>query len=175
MDDKVVDNCWLVVRLDSKNFRKFSDSHNFEKPNDLRGINLMNHAASSVMKEFNEIVMAYGQSDGFSFVFHRSAKVYNRRESKLLSYVNSTFLSSYIFYWNRWFEKEKLQYPPRFDARINLYPTTENLKDYFYWRQADLHNNNLYNTCLWNLVLNEGITKDTPKLTEQEAIDRLKD
>lgn len=142
----------MVVRVDGKNFHKFSEKHNFEKPNDHRGLNLMNFAASCVMKEFNEIILAYGQSDEYSFVFHRSADVYNRRASKILSNVNSLFTSSYVFHWNRWFVEEKLKYPPCFDARIVLYPTIENIKDYLSWRQADVHINNLYNTCFWNLV-----------------------
>lgn len=117
----------------------------------------MNFAASCVMKEFNEIILSYGQSDEYSFVFHRTANVYNRRASKILSNVNSLFTSSYVFHWNRWFGTEKLKYPPCFDARIVLYPTEENLRDYLSWRQADVHINNLYNTCFWNLV-KKGLT-----------------
>jgi tRNA(His) guanylyltransferase len=108
--------------MDGKNFHKFTDAHNFEKPNDIRCLNLMSHAASIVMKEFNEIVLAYGQSDEFSFIFHRSTKVYNRRAAKILTNVNSLFTSSFVFNWNQWFGDEKLKYPPSFDARIVLYP-----------------------------------------------------
>lgn len=127
----------------------------------------MNFAASCVMKEFNEIILCYGQSDEYSFVFHRSAKVYNRRESKISSNVNSLFTSSFVFHWSRFFGEEKLKYPPCFDARIVLYPTEENLKDYLSWRQADLHINNLYNTCFWNLVLQKG-------MKNSEAEERLR-
>lgn len=157
----------MVVRIDGKAFHKFANVHNFEKPNDLRSLNLMNFAASCVMKEFNEIILSYGQSDEFSFVFHRTANVYNRREAKILSNVNSLFTSSFVFYWNRWFGSEPLKYPPSFDARIVLYPSEENLKDYLSWRQADVHINNLYNTCFWNLVLK----KD---LKNSEAEERLR-
>lgn len=142
----------MIVRIDGKGFHKFTEAHNYEKPNDERGLNLMNFAASCVMKEFNEIILSYGQSDEYSFVFHRSASVYNRRASKILSNVNSLFTSCFVFNWGRWFGEEKLKYPPSFDARIVLYPTEENLKDYLSWRQADVHINNLYNTCFWNLV-----------------------
>ncbi|KAG5680835.1 hypothetical protein PVAND_010317 [Polypedilum vanderplanki] len=157
-DDKILQNCWIIVRIDGKAFHKFTDAHNFDKPNDIRGLNLMNFAAACVMKEFNEIVLSYGQSDEYSFVFHRSANVYNRRASKMMSNVNSLFTSSYVFYWNNWFGEQKLKYPPCFDARIVLYPSDQNLKDYLSWRQADVHINNLYNTCFWNLVLNKGLT-----------------
>lgn len=155
------------MRIDGKNFHKFTDVHKFEKPNDERCLNLMNHAASCVMKEFNEIIISYGQSDEYSFVFHRSADVYNRRASKILSNVNSLFTSSFVFHWSKWFDQEPLKYPPCFDARIVLYPTEENLKDYLSWRQVDAHINNLYNTCFWNLVVKKGM-KNT------EAEERLK-
>lgn len=46
------------------NFR-FSDGHGFEKPNDQRALQLMNKCAETVMKEFTDIVIAYGQSDEY--------------------------------------------------------------------------------------------------------------
>lgn len=33
-----------------------------------------------------------------------------------------------------------------------------NLRDYLSWRQADVHINNLYNTCFWNLVQKKNMT-----------------
>jgi tRNA(His) guanylyltransferase len=39
-----------------------------------------------------------------------------------------------------------------FDGRAVCYPTDHNLRDYLAWRQADVHINNLYNTCFWALV-----------------------
>lgn len=47
------------------------------------------------------------------------------------------------------------------------YPSIENLKDYLSWRQADVHINNLYNTCFWNLVLKKG-------MKNSEAEERLR-
>lgn len=35
----------------------------------------MNHAAKVVMQEFDDIILGYGQSDEFSFVFRREAEV----------------------------------------------------------------------------------------------------
>lgn len=78
--------------------------------------------------------------------------------SKLLSNVNSLFASAYVYYWPRIFRGKELYYPPSFDARVVLYPTDKNLRDYLAWRQADVHVNNLYNTCFWNLVLKGKLT-----------------
>ena len=68
------------------------------KPNDIRGINLMNRAAVEVMNNMKEIVIAYGQSDEYSFVFKRKAKVFDRREDKILTTVVSLFSSAYVYH-----------------------------------------------------------------------------
>jgi len=166
-DDQCLQNCWLVVRIDGKAFHKFTAAHHYVKPNDERGIGLMSAAAQKVMADFPEIVLSYGQSDEYSFIFHKNSKLYNRRASKIMTNVVSLFASSFTFYWSKYFKFTELLYPPAFDARIVLYPSEENLKDYLRWRQADCHINNLYNTCFWRLVQDGG-------MTHQQANERLK-
>uniref|UniRef100_A0A182N3K9 Probable tRNA(His) guanylyltransferase n=1 Tax=Anopheles dirus TaxID=7168 RepID=A0A182N3K9_9DIPT len=153
-EEKLLPNSWIVVRIDGKGFHRFCNVHAFNKPNDLDALQLMNLAGMTVMQEFNEIAIGYGQSDEYSFVFRREASVYQRRRDKLVSYVASLFTSAYMFHWKRIFDQRALamRYPPSFDARAVLYPTDENLRDYLSWRQADVHVNNLYNTTFWNLV-----------------------
>jgi tRNA(His) guanylyltransferase len=112
----------------------------------------MNRAAGCVMKEFNDIIFAYGQSDEFSFIFRRSTTLYGRRESKIISSVVSIFSSAYTFYWKEFFSGEELQFPPSFDSRAILYPNLKVLRDYMSWRQVDCHINNLYNTVFWAIV-----------------------
>lgn len=150
--DKCLPNCWIIIRIDGKNFHKFSDVHGFKKPNDPRGLGLMSEAASSVMKEFKDIVLAYGQSDEYSFVMKKDTTQYGRRASKLSTTIASLFASSFVFLWPRFFPEDSLQYPPSFDGRCVLYPSDKNLRDYLSWRQADCHINNLYNTCFWTLI-----------------------
>lgn len=157
-EDKVLPNCWIVVRIDGKGFHKFSQKHNFEKPNDKRALSLMNHAAMTVMMEFKDITIAYGQSDEYSFILRKDTTLYNRRTCKIMSYINSLFTSSYVFFWQHYFSEQKLKYPPSFDSRVVLYPTDQNLRDYLSWRQADCHINNLYNTTFWALILKGGLT-----------------
>lgn len=156
-DDRLLPNCWIVVRIDGKGFHKFSNKHNFAKPNDIRALNLMNRAAVAVMKEFKEIVVSYGESDEYSFVIRKDTEMYNRRASKFNSYINSLFSASYVFFWKDYF-KDDLKQIPSFDSRIILYPTDENLKDYLCWRQVDCHINNLYNTTFWALIQKGGLT-----------------
>lgn len=42
LDDSLLPDTWIVVRLDGRGFHKFSDVHGFEKPNDVRALYLMN-------------------------------------------------------------------------------------------------------------------------------------
>lgn len=159
-NDQCLLNCWIVIRIDGRNFHRFSDEHGFEKPNDRRALRLMNKCAETVMKEFTDIVLAYGQSDEYSLVFKRSTTQFSRRESKLVTNIVSLFSSSYVFYWSQFFSSQELLYPPMFDGRVVLYPNEKNLRDYVSWRQADCHINNLYNTCFWCLVQQSGLTAD---------------
>lgn len=119
------------------------------------------------MKEFRDIILSYGQSDEYSFIFHKSTDLYNRRSSKIMSGVNSLFTAAYVMFWRDFFPDQRLLYPPTFDGRLVLYPSDENLRDYLSWRQADAHINNLYNTTFWSLVQEGG-------LTNREAEERLR-
>ena len=48
---------------------RFSEVHNFGKPNDLRALQLMDHAATEVMEEYPDIILAFGESDEYRFVY----------------------------------------------------------------------------------------------------------
>ncbi|XP_026815736.1 probable tRNA(His) guanylyltransferase isoform X2 [Rhopalosiphum maidis] len=159
-EDRCLQNCWIVVRLDGRSFHRFTSSHKFEKPNDKRALELMNRSAAAVMEEFRDVSLAYGQSDEYSFILRKNTDLYNRRQSKIMTAINSIFSASYVYYWNTYFEDKKLLYPPSFDARIVLYPTDQNLRDYLSWRQADTHINNLYNTAFWGLILKKGLSNN---------------
>ena len=93
-EDKLLPNSWIVVRIDGKGFHKFSDAHGFSKPNEKPALDLMNKCASNVMTEFNEIILSYGQSDEFSFVFRPDTGVYSRRSSKIVTNISSLFAST---------------------------------------------------------------------------------
>ena len=86
---------------------RFTALHAFEKPNDERGLALMDHAAvvsshwrlhydrpgalftavdggsaaspwlpQEVMREFPDIRLAFGESEEYSFIFHKSSRLY---------------------------------------------------------------------------------------------------
>lgn len=135
----------------------------------------MNAAAIAVLKEIPDISLAYGISDEFSFIYDRSSNLFDRRESKILTTVVSTFTSYYVYLWPSHFPDKSLSAPmPSFDGRVAQYPSIRNLRDYLSWRQVDCHINNLYNTTFWALVQNGdmGATKAEEKLKGTVAADK---
>ena len=157
--DNLLPNSWIVVRIDGKKFHSFTDKHGYSKPNEKAGLDLMAAAAKTVLQDFKgDIVLAYGQSDEFSFVFKRDTDLYSRRSAKLTSNVVSLFSSAFVFQWREYFPDRELLSAPSFDARAVLYPTNKNLRDYLSWRQADCHINNLYNTVFWALIQKGGLS-----------------
>ncbi|CAK7263430.1 tRNA-His guanylyltransferase [Sporothrix epigloea] len=169
--DALLPNTWIVVRIDGRGFTKLCAKYGFEKPNDKRAIDLMNAAAKAVMTDLPEIVLAYGVSDEYSFVFHKTCQLFERRASKLVSTVVSTFTAFYIHSWPTFFEGSLINdvplvapLLPTFDGRAVCYPSVQNLRDYLNWRQVDCHINNLYNTTFWALVQKGGM--DSVEATE---------
>lgn len=151
--DQLLPNTWIVVRIDGRGFTKFSAKHGFEKPNDRRALDLMNAAACAVLSELPDITIAYGVSDEYSFVFHKTCTLFGRRASKLVSTIVSTFTAYYTHLWPTYLPDSPLSPPlPSFDGRAVCYPSVQNLRDYMSWRQADCHINNLYNTTFWALI-----------------------
>ncbi|XP_051147981.1 tRNA(His) guanylyltransferase 1-like isoform X2 [Andrographis paniculata] len=151
-EGKLMPSTWIVIRVDGCHFHRFSVVHEFEKPNDLRALDLMNACAASVLEEFKDIVFAYGVSDEYSFVLRKESQLYGRRASKLVSAVVSLFSSLYSMKWIDFFPHSMMKYPPYFDGRAVCYPSRKILRDYLAWRQVDCHINNQYNTCFWMLV-----------------------
>ncbi|PVG01904.1 tRNAHis guanylyltransferase [Serendipita vermifera] len=167
LPDNILPGTYMVVRLDGHGFHRFSADHGFEKPNDERGLRLMDAAAIHVMKAYPQVALAFGESDEFSFLLRRSCDLYSRRSSKISSLFASLFSAAYTRAWTTFFPDTPLQYPPSFDGRVVAYPSSTEVRDYFAWRQADTHVNNLYNTTFWALVLKR-------ELTTQAAHEALK-
>ncbi|RMZ77617.1 hypothetical protein DV738_g4304, partial [Chaetothyriales sp. CBS 135597] len=150
-EETLLPKTWIVIRIDGRGFHKLSKHYTFAKPNDARALGLMNAAAEHVLRSIPDIVLAYGVSDEFSFVFDRDTGLFERRRDKLVSTVVSTFTAAYVALFNE----------------AILYPSVSTLRDYLSWRQVDCHINNLYNTTFWALV-------QQGAMGEQEAEDFLK-
>lgn len=124
-------------------------------------LNLMNYAAVKVMAVIKDIVLSFGQSDEYTFVLNRTTSFCHRRASKIESIINCVFTSQYIEHWNAWMGGRVMNGLPTFDARTVPYASDALLRDYLSWRQADVHINNLYNTCFWKLVCDKQMENST--------------
>ncbi|GAB64857.1 tRNA guanylyltransferase, partial [Plasmodium cynomolgi strain B] len=153
---RVLPYCYFVVRIDGGGFKAFTKTHRYTKPNDVRGLQLMNACAKEVMQKFDEVDLAYGHSDEYSFLFRKKTKVWNRRHDKILTNVVSCFSASFPFHWREFFPDQQLLYVPCFDGRVVILPTEREARDYFRWRQVDCHINTQYNECFWNLIIRGG-------------------
>ncbi|KAL2337357.1 hypothetical protein Fmac_011803 [Flemingia macrophylla] len=152
-DSKLMPSTWIVVRIDGCHFHRFSEIHEFAKPNDDRALNLMNSCAVAILEKFwEDVVFAYGVSDEYSFILNKNSNLYQRRANKIISAIVSYFTSTYVMRWKDFFAQSELKYPPSFDGRAVCYPSTEIIRDYLSWRQVDCHINNQYNSCFWKLV-----------------------
>ncbi|GAA5865897.1 hypothetical protein JCM3774_005516 [Rhodotorula dairenensis] len=163
LPDPLLPTTFFVIRIDGKGFHGFSKLHNFEKPNDKNALTLMNEAAKRVVggRELNgECVLAFGESDEYSFVFKRTCQLHGRRSSKLVTLVVSIFSAAYVALWPQYFPNSPLTLEelPVFDGRVVQYTSEEEVRDYLRWRQVDTHINNLYNTTFWALVQQGGRT-----------------
>ena len=86
----------MVLRIDGKSFTKFSKDHDFKKPNDEKALELMNISGKEVMNNFKDIIIGYGQSDEFSFIFKRDSDLFDRRIDKITSNIVSCFSGAYV-------------------------------------------------------------------------------
>lgn len=68
-----------------------------------------------------------------------------------MTLIVSYFTSNYVTKWDDFFTQE-LCYAPSFRGNIIICATLEVVQAYLTWRQNDCHTNNLFNTCLYNLV-----------------------
>lgn len=150
----------IVIRVDGKGFHKFSEHYQFEKPNDLQALTVMNKTAEVMLQHFPDILLAYGDSDEYLFLLRRDCELFERREMKLISTFASYMSVNYMLQWNKTFPEKPISAEriPTFDARAVTYPNAQTVRDYFSWRQVDCHINNLYNTTFWSLIQKCGMT-----------------
>lgn len=132
----------------------------------------MKHCTESVICKFSsDIVLAYGQSDVFSFVFRRNTNLFERRPryscenalvmgiilsiicSKIMSTVVAHFTACYIFYWSSFFPATQLLYPPSFDGELMTFLALDAVQ---HKRQVDCPVITIHAACgPWNIVFDK--------------------
>ncbi|CAL0305043.1 unnamed protein product [Lupinus luteus] len=152
VEDEVMFPNLILVCINGRNFSRFSQLHRLEKPYDLNALKLMNSCAVSVLEEYADVVLAYGFSDEYTFVFNKSSKFYQRRASKVLSIITSFFSSMFVTKWSDFFPQKELHYTASFQGHVISCATIQVLQSYLLWRQNICHVNNQYDQCFWRLV-----------------------
>ncbi|XP_057725442.1 tRNA(His) guanylyltransferase 1-like isoform X1 [Arachis stenosperma] len=152
LEDEVMFPNFILVRINGRNFTKFSQLHQLHKPYDENALNLMNSCAVSLLEEYADIVLAYGFSDEYTFVFKKTSKFYDRRASKVLSIITSFFSSVFVTKWSDFFPQKELQYSPSFRGHVTSCASVDVLQAYLLWRQNICHASNQYDQCFWRLV-----------------------
>ncbi|KAL6583186.1 hypothetical protein OROMI_005264 [Orobanche minor] len=154
VEDEIMPPNIIVVRIDGRDFRRFSELHEFEKPYDRKSLELMNACAMSVLEQFEDISFSYGFSDEYSFVFKKGTEFYKRR-------ARQNTLSHRIFLhfclcrqMERVLPSEELEMCPIISITSYLLCIYGG------------HLNNQYDTCFWQLMKSGK--------TEKEAEEMLK-
>jgi tRNA(His) guanylyltransferase len=68
LPDPLLPATFILLRIDGHSFHRFSDIHTFAKPNDSRALQLMDHAARSLMDEYPDIILGFGESDEYRYL-----------------------------------------------------------------------------------------------------------
>lgn len=166
IDQYILDDMYIVARLDGRAFTKMTKRLKFEKPFDETFRDLMVDTTKYIMKNsgFN-IVYGYTQSDEISLLFHPDEKSFGRKVRKL----NTTLAGEASAFFTHEIIKRILNKSGNsddiaedliatFDCRIVPLPNIDRVVDYFNWRQEDSHRNSLNGWCYWTLR-KEGLSK----------------
>ena len=141
-DNLIPKNCFLCARLDGRGFSRFTED-NFEKPYDFRFYRYMTETLTHLMSCGFNILIGYTQSDEISLLFHPADDTYNHKIRKLLSVLAGEASGFFSI---------RSGTPVSFDCRLIPLPDEQSVKDYFAWRQEDLHRNSLDSYCYYAMI-----------------------
>lgn len=128
----------FIVRIDGSSFHTFTKG--MERPFDSRFSEAMMSVAQEVFRRSAGCVLAYGQSDEISFLFHDYKKLgsqawFSGELQKIVSITAGIASAS----MTRFYSQKDLAF---FDARAFVLPENE-VANYFIWRQKDAERNSL--------------------------------
>lgn len=139
LDRTMLEGIYIVARLDGHGFTRLTKKEwDLEKPFDIRFRDAMIETVKHLMNSEFRLIYGYTQSDEISLLFHPKDNTFGRKDRKLISILASE--ASVTFSMNT--GKAAV-----FDTRLVPLPTTENVVDYFRWRQEDAHRNSLNSHC----------------------------
>ena len=96
-ENYLLPDTYIIIRVDGKGFHKFSQFYEFEKPNDLKALQVMNLAAEKLMSKYSDVMLAYGDSDEYSFCCVRTVNcMKDGNETHYLIFITNVNLL-YVF------------------------------------------------------------------------------
>jgi tRNA(His) 5'-end guanylyltransferase len=131
----------MVVRVDGRSFTRLTASRSFEKPFDERFRDLMVGTAEALLAELRGLY-AYTESDEISVLLGRGWDLFDRELEKVVSISAAIAASTFSC---------ALGAPAQFDSRVWIGALTEDVVDYFRWRQEDAARGALNGWSYWTL------------------------
>ena len=143
LDQVILDDMYLVARLDGRGFSKFTKKMGFKKPFDGNFNDLMARTTRDLMENSGfRIIYGYTESDEISLLFHPKENAFGRKTRK----INSTLAAQASAFFSL-----QVGEAVTFDCRVIPLPNIERVKDYFAWRMEDSHRNSLNGWAYWTL------------------------
>jgi len=139
----VLPGLFIVARVDGRSFTRLTkETRVFDAPYDERFRDYMLETAKALMRCGPSIRYAYTQSDEISLLFQRDDDSFGRRLDKLNSILAGVASSAFTL---------ALGACATFDCRVSQLPGTQEVVDYFRWRQADAKRNAISAHSYWML------------------------
>jgi tRNA(His) guanylyltransferase len=134
---------YLVARLDGRGFTRLTkEVHPFEAPFDERMRDYMTATTQHLLECGFRMVYGYTQSDEISLLLHSDEDSFGRKLRKYMSVLAGEASAKFSLL---------LGSIGVFDCRISQLPRSQDVVDYFRWRQEDAGRNSLNAHCYWLL------------------------
>lgn len=151
----------IILRIDGRSFSKYTKNLKLKKPFDKRLADLFIEVSKDIINEFNPKYV-YTFSDEINILLEKIP--FNGRIEKIDSVITSFITASFmkhLFLNNNEFDVDVTTLKPvSFDCRII---TTNNLREYFKWRQDEAWRNCL-NSYAQNILNKNHNHKETAEL-----------
>jgi tRNA(His) 5'-end guanylyltransferase len=142
-DYSVLPQMYMVARIDGRNFTKLTkEVYKFEAPFDVKFRDYMVITTKHLMECGFNIVYGYTESDEISLLFDIKEDAFSRKPRKYNSILAGEASGKFSLL---------IGGLGVFDCRISELPNSSLVKDYFRWRNEDVHRNSLNSHCYWAL------------------------
>lgn len=142
LDQYILPDMYIAVRLDGRSFTSLTKKMNYEKPFDVKFRDMMVDTVKALMEAGFRVIYGFTQSDEISLLFHRDENTFSRKVRK----INTTLAGEASGTFSL-----ALGEVATFDSRVIPLPNEKKLADYFAWRQEDAKRNALQGYCYWTL------------------------